>query len=201
MTETLIQLFARPPQPGKVKTRLVAHVGVESATAIYRHCLQHNLQLLEHSSFAHQVWLSEPCTDGYFNNAPVQYQQGKDLGERMHHALSYTLCNGYQKAILIGSDCLDLTPERLQQASTRLDHHDLVVIPALDGGYVLIGASRSIQSALFTNIDWGTELVMKQTLLSAMRLNLNIAVLDPLRDIDTAEDLQHYPELNQYLNN
>jgi len=200
MHATLIQLFARPPVAGRVKTRLIPAVGIESATAIYLHCLKHNLQLIEHSHFDFEIWLSEASSDGFFERWPaIHIQQGKDLGQRMYHALSGALSNGYQKVILIGSDCLELTPAILQHVCAKLDHHDLVFIPAKDGGYVLIAARQRIDHRLFEGIDWGSERVLIQTLEAAMQCAINTALLNPLRDIDTADDLQYYAELKQYL--
>jgi len=199
MPSTLIQLFARPPVAGRVKTRLIPALGVESATAIYLHCLQHNLQLIEHSGFEFEIWLSEAPADRFFARWPVTIQQGQDLGQRMYHALSSAFSNGCQKVMLIGSDCLELTPAILQHVCTRLDQHDLVLIPARDGGYVLIAARKSIDHRLFEDIDWGSERVLIQTLEAAMQCGINTALLNPLRDIDTAEDLQYYAELKQYL--
>ncbi|MBC8212140.1 MAG: TIGR04282 family arsenosugar biosynthesis glycosyltransferase [Gammaproteobacteria bacterium] len=199
MFPTLIQLFARPPLAGRVKTRLIPDVGVQSATAIYRHCLQHNLQLVQQTDFDVQIWLTDPSSDTIFNHQPISIQQGKHLGQRMYYALADALQNGYQKVILIGSDCLELSPAILQRVCAKLDQHDLVFIPALDGGYVLVAARHSIDCRLFEGIDWGSAQVLIQTLEAAMRCGINTALLNPLRDIDTADDLQHYAELKQYL--
>lgn len=197
MTNTLIQLFAKPPVAGKVKTRLMADVGKQSALAIYQHCLAHNLALINHSPFEHEVWLTEPSQHELFSQQPVRYQQGRTLGDRMLHAMQTGL-KLYERVLLMGSDCLDVNLEILQQVNTKLDDHELVIIPAHDGGYVLIAARLSIHAQLFMDIDWSTPLVLKQTLLRTMHLHLNSCLLNPLRDIDHVGDLQHYEELKPY---
>ena len=199
MPQTLIQLFAKPPVAGKVKTRLIPDIGAKSATAIYRYCLQNNIELIQNSVFDRQIWLTEPTNHILFNNEQIKLQQGKNLGEKMFHAISDAFSSHYEKVILIGSDCLDLTTELLQKVCDKLQQHDLVLIPALDGGYVLIAAKQSISPELFKDIKWSSERVLKQTLERAMSAGINTFVLNPLRDIDRVDDLQHYAELRQYL--
>lgn len=199
MSRALIQLFAKPPAEGKVKTRLIPDIGVESATAVYRHCLQSNLKLVKSSSFDYQVWLTGPSSFTLFENEPVKIQRGSNLGEKMYSAISGELSMNYDKVILTGSDCLDLTTQILQKVCERLQQHNLVIIPALDGGYVLIAARQSINPVLFNGIKWGSNKVLTQTLERAMQSGIDTIVLNPLRDIDHVEDLQHYAELQQYL--
>lgn len=199
MSVTVIQLFAKPPVEGKVKTRLVPDIGSKSAAAVYQHCLLSNINLIQNSAFDYQIWLTEPSDHKLFNNENIHYQQGRNLGERMFHALSEALSTGYNKAILMGSDLLDLTPSLLQKACDKLQRHDLLFIPALDGGYVLIAAKQTIEPEIFNGIDWGSNKVLRQTLEKAMSSGIDTVVLNPLRDIDRIDDLQHYAELQQYL--
>lgn len=199
MPRTLIQLFAKPPVAGKVKTRLIPDIGIKSATAIYQHCLKNNIQLLQQSNFDTQIWLTEPSQHALFRDECVEYQQGYKLGEKMFHALSNALSSDYNKVILMGSDCLDLNHTLLNKVCNKLEQHDLVLIPAVDGGYVLIAAKNSIHPTLFEDIEWSSENVLKQTLERAMTCGINTFILNPLRDIDRVADLQHYAELRQYL--
>lgn len=201
MTKTVIQLFARPPLKGKVKTRLSAKVGAENALSIYRHCLDFNLSLLRNCGFDYQIWLSEEPEKEWFPGENVKVQQGRNLGERMLFSMSSELqqtCR-YDRVILIGSDCLDLTQSLLNQVETELDHNDLVIIPASDGGYVLIAARESINPRLFDDISWGSHKVMKQTQQRVMQSGIRASILNPLRDIDRIDDLQHYAVFQQYL--
>jgi len=201
MKSTLLQLFAKPPIEGQVKTRLIPAIGAAKATAVYRHCLAANIRLLKKTGFDYQIWLTEPSDDELFHHQPIAYQQGPDLGARMLHALQQALASEYDKVILIGSDCLDLSSNILHRVCDKLAQHELVLIPALDGGYVLIAARHSIHQTLFDAIDWSSEYVLTQTLERAMRAGIDTLVLNPLRDIDRVEDLQHYASLTELLEN
>jgi len=199
MPSTLLQLFAKMPVPGEVKTRLIPTIGKHNATAVYQHCLQHNLQLLEDSSFDHQLWLNRYESHSLFNShRNIHIQQGENLGDKMHHALHSGLQH-YHRVILIGSDCIELTQQHLLQVDHALSQHDLVFIPARDGGYVLIAARDQITSFVFQDIHWSSEQVMQQTLQRCQQQQLLVKLLNPLRDIDHADDLQHYAELKPYL--
>lgn len=202
MTKTVIQLFARPPVRGKVKTRLITTIGADQALAIYRHCLDYNLSLIRHSGFDYQVWLSEQPGQDWPDTEPFMIQQGASLGDRMLFALTSALsCNHghYDRVILIGSDCLELTPNLLNAVNRNLDDHELVIIPAEDGGYVLIAARDSINPAIFADISWGSHRVMDQTLNKVQHSGINACILSPLRDIDRYDDLQHYAAFQQYV--
>lgn len=201
MSTTLIQLFARPPVKGKVKTRLSADIGDDKALSVYCHCLGHCLSLVRDSAFDYQLWFSEPPTP-WAEDDPLHIQQGRDLGEKMHFAMSSALKHTHpphERVILIGSDCIDLTPQILNKVNDQLDHYDVVIVPAKDGGYVLIAARLFIHPGLFENIAWGSQFVLRQTLENVMQLRIHACILDPLRDIDRYDDLQHYDVFQSYL--
>ncbi len=196
---TLVQLFAKLPVAGEVKTRLIPEIGVNRATAVYRHCLQHCIGLVDSLPLDHELWVNRLGEDPLFAARNLHMQKGRNLGEKMFNALRQGL-QSHQKVILIGSDCLDLRRQHFDQVSAQLDHHDLVFIPAFDGGYVLVGARQPVRAEIFENIAWSTEQVMQQTLEQARRHKVSYCVLNSLRDIDQAADLQHYAELNSLLN-
>ncbi len=196
---TLVQLFAKRPIAGEVKTRLIPELGVNRATAVYRFCLQRNLELLASLPFDTQLWVNQIAADAEFAGRSLHLQHGDNLGEKMFNALQAGL-ESYRNVILIGSDCLDLRHEHFDQAVAALDHHDLVFIPALDGGYVLVGARQPLRQEVFANIAWSTDQVMRQTLEQARQHEVKCRVLNSLRDIDQAADLQHYAELKSLLN-
>ena len=202
MSKTLIQIFAKPPLAGKVKTRLIPDIGEQSATAVYHYCLQSNLNMLEKSGFEYQIWLTEQSNHELFNQHSIHLQQGSDIGQRMYHALSTGLTEGddTRQVILIGSDCLEITPKILTRVVDKLLQHDLVFIPALDGGYVLIAARNTIDHRLFEGIIWSSERVLIDSLHIAMDRGIATAVLNPLRDIDHMQDVAHYAELIPLLN-
>lgn len=190
-------MFAKPPVEGKVKTRLIPSLGAAKATQVYRYCLQYSLDLVRQSGYEYQIWLSEDSRDPIFNNEHYRLQQGIDLGTRMLQAIKTQLQNNASadgKIVLIGSDCLDLTGKHLHQAIEALSTYDIVLLPAYDGGYALIGC-RVIDAQLFDRVQWGSDNVLNQTVNNAQSLNYQISLLETVRDIDTLVDVNHYPEL------
>ena len=191
MTKTVIQLFARPPVRGKVKTRLITTIGADQALAIYRHCLDYNLSLIRHSGFDYQVWLSEQPGQDWPDTEPFMIQQGASLGDRMLFALTSALsCNHghYDRVILIGSDCLELTPNLLNAVNRNLDDHELVIIPAEDGGYALIGLRRT-DVRLFQGIAWGASDVLARTRRIIDQLGWSCHELPMQWDLDRPGDI------------
>lgn len=122
-------------------------------------------------------------------------QQGKHLGQRMADALTHGISKG-KIPILIGSDCPGINRTILDDAFDALTHNDIVIGPAHDGGYYLIGVAVTIDPAIckmaFKHINWGTDTVLAQTLTQIKKLNLRYHLLDKLHDIDTAEDLKYF---------
>lgn len=197
----LIQIFAKPPVKGKVKTRLIADLGELVATDIYRYCLDYTLNLVRQSGLDYQIWLSEDSSDPIFQGEAYNLQQGTELGSRMLQAISSQLqrqTTDNPKIILIGSDCLDMTLDHFQQAIEALCSHDIALLPALDGGYALIACGK-IESQLFADVDWSTASVFEQTLKNARTMEYRVSVLESVRDIDTLQDVNHYAELKSLL--
>ena len=189
-----VGIFAKPPYPGSVKTRLIPDIGADKAASVYRYCLEYTLEVVGKSGLEYQLFLSEDCDDALFQQEEHSLQKGDDLGQRMYHAFLELLDTASDGALIIGTDCLDLTPMHLQDAARSLADHELVLIPALDGGYALIGCT-TIEPGLFKDLRWSTDQVYRQTVANAQRLNYRVASLETLRDIDTLQDLEHYPEL------
>ncbi len=199
----LIQLFAKPPVEGKVKTRLIPDLGVAKATQVYRYCLQYTLDLVKQSGYRYQIWLTDKTRDSIFNAEPYHLQQGTNLGSRMWQAIDSQLREGkhtQSEILLIGSDCLDLNYFHFQQAISALSTHDIVLTPAHDGGFALIGC-RVIDAQLFNRVKWGSNEVFIQTVNNAQSLGYQISILESVRDIDTLEDLSYYPELLSLIDN
>jgi len=189
-----VALFAKPPQPGLVKTRLIADIGADKAVRIYRFCLEYALELVRHCGLDYQLFLSQDSEDALFQDEHYIIQKGPDLGARMHHALAKLLANKNDGAIIIGSDCLEMTIGHLQAAAQALSDHDLVLLPAADGGYALIGCTEA-NPELFKSVTWSSDQVLAQTIANAKRLNYRVSLLETVRDIDTLQDLEQYPEL------
>lgn len=198
MNPNAVIVFQKNLELGKVKTRLAKALGEQMALEIYQELiLKTHSQLssvldadifVYFSAYEEQTGLQMPHE--------VAVQKGFDLGLRMKIAFEETFAKGYRKAILIGTDCPELTAEILNQSLNSLQHHDAVFGPALDGGYYLIGLTKVIDS-LFENIPWSTEKVLQLTLEEAEKRNLSYQLLKTLRDIDTPEDWAYYQSKTQ----
>jgi hypothetical protein len=189
-----VGIFARPPLPGTVKTRLIPDIGAHQAAAVYRYCLEYTLTVVRQSGLDYQLFLSTDSDDSLFQGEAYRLQKGADLGERMYHGLQELLERGADGAFIIGTDCLDLSSLHLQNAARALADHELVILPAIDGGYALIGGT-AIDSSLFNGVRWSSDQVYRQTLANAKKLKYRVSSLESVRDIDTLQDLEHYPEL------
>ena len=187
-----LAIFLKNNVSGQVKTRLAKEVGHERAMQVYDRLCKHTL------SVATKVNAS---VIGFYTNEieahpvfdEVHLQQGSGLGERMKNAFEFLL-NRYEQVVLIGSDLPDLSAQLLQKAFELLQENDLVLGPALDGGYYLI-ALRAPQPQLFEDITYSNAHVLKRTLAIAKASHLSVGLLEPLRDLDTFEDLKHFDYL------
>ncbi len=189
-----VGIFAKPPCPGLVKTRLIPDIGADKAARVYRYCLEYTLEVARESGLKFHLYLSEVCDEELFQYEEYSVQKGRDLGTRMFNAIRDLLVTSTDGAIIIGSDCLDITPGHLLQAARALADHELVLLPTFDGGYALIGCS-SVDPELFRNISWSSDQVLAQTLNCAEKLDYRVSLLETVRDIDTLQDLEQYPEL------
>lgn len=147
MSAALILVFARPAVAGRVKTRLVPALGDGGALAVYEQLLEHTLTVVADSG--HDAWLCPSELDTGLSSLAADYrmgvhvQRGEDLGERMERALKAAHDAGYQRAVLVGSDCPVMDAGYLTEALKALEHADVVLGPAEDGGYVLLGSARA----------------------------------------------------------
>jgi rSAM/selenodomain-associated transferase 1 len=191
-------LFAKAPVPGQVKTRLIPALGAAGACGVHEQLLGQVLQVLDRNTLcAQELWVDQlPAHPAFASfKGPVCTQQGQDLGARLSHALQQVQLR-YKQDIFIGTDCPALDINYLEQALVALQSGaQLVVGPAADGGYVLLGCS-GFHAGLFEGIDWGTSAVLSQTLQQAERLQLDYAVLATLSDLDRPEDLQLLQQVN-----
>lgn len=187
----LLLLFVRNPELGKVKTRLAASVGPEKALEIYLHLLRHTRQVTQGLPVQKRVYYAEKVNpDDLWPNEEYQkrVQQPGDLGQRMEAAFETAFAEGYTSVLIIGSDCLQLTSDIILRAFRELEQHEVVIGPALDGGYYLLGM-KHLHPELFREKQWSTERVFPDTLYDIERLGLSHALLPRLSDIDYAEDL------------
>ncbi|MCT0252945.1 TIGR04282 family arsenosugar biosynthesis glycosyltransferase [Synechocystis sp. CS-94] len=211
MTKQHLLIFTRWPEPGKTKTRLIAALGSEGAARLQQRLTEHTVQTAQH--FCAQT--TTPCQVNIFYTGATEQQmqqwlgsdfsyqaQGTgDLGDRLQQACQWAFAQGGEKVIIIGIDCPGITSASLQTAFTRLEQYLVVLGPALDGGYYLIGLTE-FNPAYFQGIDWGTDKVYEQTLAKIQQnfssdgvLLANVIYnLPTLADIDLPSDLKHLPE-------
>ncbi len=184
-------IFVRNPELGKVKTRLAATVGNERALDVYLKLLSATRQAaLGVVCERHVFYAEHPDPKDDWDSAFFQKneQTGSDLGERMRNAFAHVLGQGAGQAVIIGSDCPDLTSEILESAFDALQNHDVVIGPAEDGGYYLLGMNR-LHPPFFTGKQWSTPTVLADTLADAERAGLTVAMLPTLNDLDDGADL------------
>lgn len=190
--KSVLMIFIKNPILGKVKTRLAKSIGDEKALIIYKELLQKTIDIAINTEYHRELWYSSYIDENdqadpkLFNK---MLQVGHNLGERMSHSFSMAFENGFGKAVIIGSDCPDLTEERIKTAFKSLEHSDLVIGPSIDGGYYLLGMNR-YQPELFSGIEWSESTVFESTIGKAKKIGLRISELPALNDIDTIEDLE-----------
>jgi len=190
--KNVLLTFIKNPEFGKVKTRLSATMGHQRALEVYDKLLALTRSVTRQISCHRQLWYSQfidEDDDWDARNYEKKLQQGSNLGQRMQYAFEQVFTAGYKRAVLIGSDCAELTPSHIQQAFTALENHDAVIGPSQDGGYYLLGM-KAVHPKLFLDIDWSTPSVFDDTISRMQSLNLSCAHLSTLNDIDTEEDLR-----------
>ena len=189
--EAVLIVFARAPEPGRVKTRLVPLLGKNGAALFHARLVERTLKTARASGFERIDLYCSPGIEGdFFKKMRKKFDvrlrsQGRgDLGERMHRALRRNA-----GAVLIGSDCPSLRPADLRAAARALHAGaDAVLSPAEDGGYALIGVRRAARG-LFTGIEWGSAQVLAQTRQRLRRLRWQWTELRTLWDVDRPEDV------------
>lgn len=199
-TGTLI-LFTRYPVPGTTKTRLIPALGALEAAQLQRHMTEHALnqaRQLQRRRAIQPVIAYEGGDENrmrsWLGEDLVYMTQGAgSIGDRMHRAFAQAKRLGLPKTVIIGTDIPQLTADTIWQAFQFLEQTDLVLGPATDGGYYLIGMGRMLAPdpprKLFDDIAWGTGQVLEQTLFMAQRAGFSWTLLDELQDVDRPEDL------------
>lgn len=189
--QALVQLFARAPLTGQVKTRLAATIGDEAACQVYTSLLFRQLGWLQGSRLcAAELWVAGDSQALPFqaSRLVIHNQHEGDLGERMAKALKDGL-NRYEKVLVIGCDCPAIDSALIESAISELDSHDVVLAPASDGGYVLVGMKKYLPG-LFTNMPWSTSAVMGETIRRLQDSGHTFALLPEQLDIDDEASLK-----------
>lgn len=194
--EAVLCIFARVPARGRVKRRLAAGIGEGAALEAYITLVEDTLtRLARVPRVAGELWVDDVPDDLCRRWArrwrlPLQGQRGGDLGARMNHALCAGL-TAAPRALVVGTDCPDIDAGYVLAALDSLQGHDVVLGPAADGGYGLVGARRPVPE-LFDDVPWGTAEVLSATLAAAAESGLAVALLPEIHDVDDAADWQRY---------
>lgn len=184
------------PELGRVKTRLAHTIGEIAALAVYRELLARTRAAAAGFGGQKTVWLTQPDTAPLTPAAVTaewpgyawQPQPVGDLGGKMQAAFTQAFAAGAAAVAIIGTDCPGLSSDHLRRAFELLTSHDVVVGPAADGGYYLLGM-KALHPDFFRNKTWSTASVLPATVADAARLGLRVAQLPTLHDVDTAADL------------
>ncbi|PJJ75017.1 hypothetical protein BXY57_0585 [Thermoflavifilum aggregans] len=190
MVKKALIIFVKNPKLGQVKTRLARTIGPHAALLIYRELLHHtysiaNLVEADRFVFYADGIVEQDLWDGRYIKCE---QFGVDLGQRMTHAFCHVFSLSYQQAVIIGSDCFALTAAHIEQAFSELENSDVVIGPAEDGGYYLLGMKTHIPQ-LFESIPWSTPSVLNMTLQKLQDLKLSYRLLEELPDVDEWDDV------------
>ena len=199
MSKNLLLIFTRNPELGKVKTRLAKKIGKESALEIYKILLQRTKEITLKVDSDKAVYYSEEVNHNFIWNEKVyqkHQQKGKDLGKRMRNAFIEGFNEGYNNIIIIGSDLFDLSTEIINNAFDKLQKNEVVIGPAKDGGYYLLGM-KTLHPNIFENKAWGTDSVRQETLNDLK--NNKVHLLEILNDIDVFEDIEHHSAFQSFI--
>ncbi len=191
---TRILVFAREPVAGKAKTRLIPALGPDGAARLARMMLGRALAEAAAANVGPVELVGDPHPEAWgqpIAGVVLSAQVGADLGERMGAAVERVLARD-ERAIVTGTDCPGLVAARIAVAAHALETHDVAIIPATDGGYVLIGFRRFDRS-IFADVDWGKDAVLAATLRNIAALGLSVWQGEALPDVDEPGDLKHAP--------
>jgi rSAM/selenodomain-associated transferase 1 len=191
MKDPVLIIFVRNPVERRVKTRLAGSIGSHRALLVYLELLKHIQEITRDLACDKYVFYDGEIStgDGWENGKYFKRQQhGNDLGEKMYFAFLDLFQAGYKSIVLIGSDCYQLTEELLEKAFLILESCEVVIGPALDGGYYLIGLGSALPE-LFLNREWSTATVFNETVKILHALNCPYKLLPVLSDVDEEADL------------
>jgi len=199
MSKNLVMIFTRNPELGKVKTRLAKTIGDKSALKIYTFLLNHTKDVTQNLDCDKTVYYSVKVRQNDIWDATSyqkHLQEGSDLGGKMFNAFKDSFFKGYKKVVIVGSDLLDLQEEHIKKAFIALDNNDVVIGPAQDGGYYLLGLN-TLHPQIFKNKKWGTSTVLQDTLQDLKKINVHL--LKELNDIDVYDDIKNIEILKQLI--
>jgi rSAM/selenodomain-associated transferase 1 len=188
----LLAVLTRNAVHGRVKTRLGAAIGPESALQVYRTLREYTAGVTRACHAEKAVFYSDniPSRDCFLGIGTLAFlQEGLDFGDRMHHTFTTGFSLGFRHVVLIGTDCPDIDPGIIESAFRALENHDAVLGPAKDGGFYLIGLN-STHPELFLERSWSHGRVLQESIDLLDNTGTSYTLLQELQDIDTLEDLK-----------
>jgi len=201
--QEIILLFTKYPLPGKSKTRLIPRLGEEGAADLQKlmtEVITIKMQTISlskgwHFTVFHEGGNNQLMKNWLGDSLSFNRQHHGDLGEKMYGAIAAHL-HACRSIILIGSDCPEINAAVIEDAFTALQTHEFVLGPAYDGGYYLVGVQGTLSNTavkhIFTDIDWGSENVLRQTIARINEAGHNYHLVKKLHDIDTPDDLKYF---------
>ena len=192
-------IFVRNPEKGKVKTRLAKDIGEDQALSVYHKLLNYTKEITKRLNCEKAVYYSDYVDDNDLWDNMIydkHLQQGQNLGERMQDALSRAFAEGKERVVIIGSDCMELESYMIKEAFAVLDSNDVVIGPARDGGYYLLGMKKFLPT-LFEGKPWSSENLLMDTILDLKKMDANYYLLKTLNDIDTIDDLHQLSKFQE----
>lgn len=195
MSKCCYGLMLKFPEPGKVKTRLARSVGETEAALLYQEIAE---QVVDETAprrgdYHRVVFFTPGSSKGRFAawlfGETLMPQRGRGLGKRMLNVIEDLFAIGADRAVITGGDILKLDRAIISRAFRLLDAHDIVIGPAVDGGYYLIGMKKPYPR-LFARMPWGTSRVFRMTIAAVERFGLTYALLPKRADVDRAGDLR-----------
>lgn len=201
INDKLVMIFVRNLVLGKVKTRISQKLGDNAALEIYRTLLLFTEKVVRYLPECDKaVFYSDfiENKDMWHHVVYQKYvQKGEELGERMKNAFEFAFSKKYEKVIIIGSDCAEISDSIIEDAFYELNSNDVVLGPAKDGGYYMLGM-KQMHKELFEDIPWSTKNVLLDTINICKKLNLKYHLHPVLSDIDTVEDVKVLNKLKLY---
>ena len=189
MTKTLVIVFVKNIQLGKVKTRLAKTIGNQGAFTVYTELVKLTEDAIQPLQADKRVYFSQNILENSWTGCVKFAQEGEDLGVRMCNAFQKGFQDGYERIVLIGSDLPDITAKHINEGLDTLQNNDAVFGPAQDGGYYLIGLSK-MHSFIFNDKPWSQSNLLKTTLEELNAKKITFGTLQTLNDIDTFDDLK-----------
>jgi rSAM/selenodomain-associated transferase 1 len=194
--KTCLIIFAKEPEHGRVKTRLIGHMDDNEVLELYKDFVRKTIELVKDVPSDETFLAYDSSGEASFiksikGGLSLFRQEGKDLGERMHNAFIYSGKRGNEATIIIGSDSPDMPPEFIKKGFDSLEKSDIVVGPSRDGGYYLVGLKQP-DERIFKDVNWSSDKVFFETMNNIKNAGKVASLVDEWYDIDTIQDLEFY---------